>query len=101
MYCYTNSLLYIYSMQNETNNKMTQTVQLQSVGNIEAKEAQEFKIGESMMWNFGYTSEILSVIKETKTQIIFGMNSVDPSGKSNGQTYERRLKKNRLVAIAK
>ena len=80
---------------------MDLTVQLQSVGYVKAKEAQQFKIGELMMWNFGYKSEILSIVKETKTQIIFSLNSIKPNGSTDGKVYERRLKKNRLIAIAK
>ena len=80
---------------------MEKFIQIQSVGKVEAKPVSEFKIGEKMMWNFGYTSEILGVAKETKTQIILKMNSVSPEGKSNGEVYERRMKKDRLAAIAK
>lgn len=76
-----------------------QTIQLQSVGHVPAKPVSQFKVGEKMMWNFGYTSTILSILKETNTQIIFQMKSFDPSGNSDGKIYDRRMKKTRLAAI--
>tara|TARA_R110002049_G_scaffold224712_4_gene396499 strand:+ start:4499 stop:4735 length:237 start_codon:yes stop_codon:yes gene_type:complete len=75
------------------------TIQLQSIGKVEAKKSIDFKVGEKMKWNFGYTSEILEIVKETKTQIVFKLNSIDPTGKISDFIGERRLKKERLVAI--
>ena len=72
--------------------------QLQGIGKVEAKAAASFKIGEKMAWNYGCISEIIEVVKETKTQIVFKMKGFDPLGKYTS-TYERRFKKDRLVAI--
>lgn len=80
---------------------MTNTVQLQSVGRVAAKPASEFKVGDFMAWNFGYASEVLEIVKETKSFITFKLNSIDPMGRVTDTTAERRLGKNRLVAIAK
>ena len=77
------------------------TIQLQGLGQVNAKQAQDFSIGETMMWNFGYTSEILEIVKETKTQIIFKLNSICSMGKNTGFIGERRLKKQRLVGFKK
>ena len=71
-----------------------QTIQIQSVGKVEAKPAIEFKAGEKMLWNFGYTSTIISVASETAAFITFLMQ-----GKEE-KPYERKFKKTRLVAIA-
>ena len=76
------------------------TIQIQSVGKVNAKPAAEFSVGEKMLWNFGYSSEILEIVKETPTQIVFKINSISPTGKVEDFTGERRLKKTRLVAIA-
>lgn len=75
------------------------TIQLQSIGKVEAKKASDFKVGEKMKWNFGYTSEVLEIVKETKTQIVVKLNSIDPLGRVSDFIGERRLKKERLVAI--
>jgi hypothetical protein len=77
-------------------NTNTQTVQLQSVGHVAAKPAKDFKVGEFMAWNFGYASEVLEIVKETKSFITFKLSSTE-----SDYVGERRLGKNRLVAIVK
>ena len=79
---------------------MQNTIQLQYVGKVNAKPVQDFKIGEKMMWNYGFTSEIISIVKETPKQIILEMNSVSPEGKKSEGTHRRRMQKTRLAAIA-
>ncbi len=79
---------------------MKNKVQIQSIGKVNGKQAINFKKGEKMLWNFGYKSEVLDIVSETAKFITFKLNSVDPFGKTSGEIYERRLKKDRLVAIA-
>jgi len=50
---------------------MEQTIQLQAIGHVRAKPAQDFKIGECFVWNYGGVSKIVAVKKETKQQIVF------------------------------
>ena len=71
------------------------TVQLQGIGKVEGKFGNEIKIGDELMWNFGYTSIVKSILKETKSFITFLITSTN-----DGNDYERRIKKDRLVAIA-
>ena len=73
--------------------KMEQKIQLQGVGLRAAKPASEFKVGEFFVWNYGYHSEIVGIKKVTKHQIVFLTQSQD------GEIYERRLGKSRLVGI--
>lgn len=76
-------------------------VHLQSVGKVEAKPAQEFEVGEYMMWNFGNVSKIISILKETKSFITFEVLCPDCWGDwAEAKTYERKTKKEKLVAIA-
>lgn len=70
------------------------TKQLQGIGNVPAKLAKDFKIGEKTIWNYGYIETILN-IEYTK------------SGKSlkwiidtNGKKSVRILRVNTLVGIA-
>lgn len=75
-------------------------VHLQSVGKVEAKPAQDFEIGEFMVWNFGSQSKVVGIAKETKAFITFELLSPDCWGDwSDAKVLERRLKKSRLVAI--
>ena len=71
---------------------MKQSIQIQAVGRVEAKPAVDFKIGESMMWNFGGTTEILRIVRETAKMIIYELQG-------ENDTHERKFKKDRLVAI--
>lgn len=78
-----------------------QTIHLQNIGKAKAKPAQEFKIGEFMLWNYGSQSKVISITKETKAFITFEI--MYPLGGSNDWSNtgisERRLKKSRLVGI--
>ena len=68
-------------------------IHLQGVGKTSAKPASEFAVGDSMMWNDGYTSEVIEIVGETAKFVTVALR---------GETYdriERRLKKSRLVAI--
>lgn len=67
-------------------------IQLQGIGLVKAKEAGEFKIGDVMVWNYGATSVIKGIAKETKAFITY-------ITESKGETYERKLKKSRLVGF--
>ena len=77
------------------NEKRADAIQLQACGLVKAKPAAEFKIGELMAWNFGYVSEVVGILFETKAFITFETLCHD------GKVYPRRLKKDRLVAMAK
>ena len=70
---------------------MTQTTHLQGIGSHTAKQAQDFSIGETMVWNYGGTSIVTGITKNTPAFITFEIES-------NGKTYTRRLNKTRLVA---
>jgi hypothetical protein len=75
-------------------------VHLQGIGKVEAKPAQEFQIGEFMMWNTGSQSKVVGIAKETKAFITFEILYPDCwRDWANAKVGERRLKKTRLVAI--
>lgn len=71
------------------------TVHLLGYGRADAKMGNEFKIGEKMLWNYGSKSLITGILKETKSFITFILLC------SDGIKYERRIKKDRLIAIGK
>jgi hypothetical protein len=73
---------------------MAATIQVQQVGKVQAKPAAQFKAGDQMVWNFGYTSTILAVASETKAFITYLLKDNKTSA-----SHERRLKKTRLVAF--
>lgn len=75
-------------------------VHLQYFGKTQSKAAQDFKVGELMMWNGGLRSEVLEILNETGSFITFKISGCGKYGEVDKSTsYERRLKKNRQVAI--
>lgn len=79
---------------------MNNTTHLQGIGRVEAKQVKDFSIGEKIMWNYGGVSEILEIVKETKSFITFKMFSTSLHRNEEPFTHERRMGKNRLAAIA-
>ena len=69
-----------------------QTIHLQGIGEKEAVAAQELKVGDILMWNFGYTSTIIEILKETAKSI-----TIKTKNKDN-YIGTRRLFKTTLVA---
>ena len=68
-------------------------IHLQGHGKQEAKFAESIKIGDVLMWNYGATSKVINIISETPKYITLGIQE------ESGNIYERRLKKDRLVAF--
>lgn len=73
---------------------MSKTIQLQSIGRVNAVPAIDLKVGDTTIWNFGYTETIAKVAKETAKTITFEI-----SCNTTGKTLQRRLNKTRLVGI--
>lgn len=71
-----------------------QTIQLQSIGLVQAVEAESLKVGDITVWNFGATEEIVEVLKPTAKFVKLIIRSV-----KSGELFERKLKKTRLVGI--
>lgn len=69
-----------------------QTIHLQGIGEKEAVAAQKLKVGDILMWNFGYTSTIIEILKETAKSITIKTKSKD------NYIGTRRLMKTTLVA---
>jgi len=69
------------------------TIQLQEIGTVTAKPAQDFKIGDVMIWNFGGTTKVVGIVGETAKFITFKIADAH-------NVYIRRLKKVRLVGVA-
>jgi hypothetical protein len=72
----------------------TATVQIQSVGKCNGKPAGQLKIGDITIWNFGRTATFAGFKKETKAQVVAEFISRD------GTKWEKRMGKDRLVAVA-
>lgn len=62
-------------------------------GEVEGQPAENIKAGDTLMWNFGIKSEVLSIDKITPKSI-----TITTKG-SNGKEYRRTLRKSTLVCI--
>lgn len=62
-------------------------------GDVEAQPAENVKIGDILMWNYGIKSEVVSIDKTTDKSITISERY------SNGKLYQRLMRKNRLVCI--
>lgn len=61
-----------------------------------AIEVKNLKVGDIVIWNFGFKSRVIEIVKETKSQRIVKLEPVD----YNGKIHDRRMGKERLVAVA-
>ena len=93
-------LLPLYSQQRSgrTNTKIMQpTMRLQGIGLVAAQPAENIKVGDVLVWNYGATETVVSVAPKGNVSL-----SLVISYKSYGGTIEqttRTLKKSRLVCI--
>ena len=73
------------------NQEIKNTIQLQSVGLVSGTPAGEIKVGTTLLWNFGSTSIVKFITKETNKSIWFLTET------ENGNTYNRRFLKTRII----
>lgn len=75
---------------------MANTVKLQGIaGHKEGTPAKELKIGNVIVWNFGYKSEVVDIVpSKTGKTITFMLKSLD-----SGNISPRKMGADRLVVI--
>jgi len=79
----------------------TMTIHLQGVGRQNAIFAGNIMVGDILVWNYGTTSEVLSIEDPGKAYIIITERYESWIKKGELLTSERKMKKDRLVAYAK
>ena len=70
------------------------SMRLQGIGIVLGVPASEIKEGDFLIWNFGYTSEVTKILKETAKTVTLEIIE-------SGKRYERKLNKTRIVCRAK
>ena len=70
---------------------MTNSIQLQAIGKVNALAAGNVKIGTTLLWNFGSTSKVVAIPRQTNKSIWITEVS------EKGNTYTRRFLKTRLI----
>jgi len=71
---------------------MTNSIQLQAIGLVNGTPAGEIKVGTTLLWNFGSTSIVKGITKETEKSVWFLTQN------ENGNFYNRRFLKTRVIA---
>lgn len=74
------------------------TIHLQGIGNVRAKPADELRVGDTTLWNYG-AKEIIQSIEQTSKAFIT-VYVLPPYADRYATPQPRRLKRSRLVGIA-
>ncbi|MFB8120595.1 hypothetical protein ACFQ6U_14145 [Streptomyces sp. NPDC056465] len=69
------------------------TIRLQGVGRKPAVEAQFLSVGDTLMWNAGETTEVLTIVEASPKFV-----RITEKSTRTGAVHDRRLMKTRLVA---
>ena len=72
-------------------------MRLQGIGMVEGTPAAEIKIGDTLMWNYGGTSEVLEIKKSKTGKTLY----LKTRSNSDDKIYDRTLRAKRLVCILK
>ncbi len=70
---------------------MKNTIQLQEIGLVNGTPAGKIKVGTTLLWNFGSTSIVKEITKETEKSVWFLEQT------QNGNFYNRRFLKTRVI----
>ena len=68
-------------------------VWLQGIGAIAGKKAEEIVVGDVLVWNYGYTSEVKAILGETSKTVTLQIED-------GGKLFERKFKKDRYVGFS-
>lgn len=75
-------------------------VMLPTLGNCRAVKASRLRIGDKIVWNHGYISEIVSIDPDEDNFIIFGIVQATPGHRQYGRRKsDRRVKDTTLVPV--
>lgn len=75
---------------------MNNTVRLQGLGTSKGTPVKDLKIGDIIMWNFGYKSQVVDLVPSKTGKTITAMLRSD----SDGVVRERKMGADRLVVLA-
>ena len=75
--------------------QMEKSIHLKKIGQHKAKPASEIKVGDTLVWNWGWTSLVTQIVSETPKTIIIESREAD----NGDRICTQRLLKSRLVAF--
>ena len=76
------------------NENHPRAMRLIEMGLVLGTPASEIKAGDLLMWNYGYTSQVNSIIKETAKTLTISVTET-----KSQKIFERKLHKSRLVCL--
>ena len=80
-----------YQSVNENNPRAMRLIEM---GLVLGTPASEIKAGDFLVWNYGYTSQVNSIIRETAKTLTISVTET-----KSQKIFERKLHKNRLVCL--
>ena len=79
-------------LYNGVTSRVSGKLQLQGIGEVSAVRGGDLRVGDTTMWNYGYTDKVTG-IKDAKSQVVLTLTN------SKGRTAERRINKSRMVGV--
>jgi len=76
----------------DNRNTPTETTKLQGVGNHPARQANDIRVGDTLVWNGGHTSQVVGM-RRSGSQLTLNLRGED------GVVRERRVGRHRLLAV--
>lgn len=76
------------------NENHPRAMRLIEIGLVLGTPASEVKAGDLLMWNYGHTSQVNSIVKETTKTLTISVTET-----KSQKVFERKLYKNRLVCL--
>jgi len=80
-----------YQLVNDNHPKAMRLIE---IGVVLGTPASDIKAGDLLMWNYGHTSKVNSIIRETAKTLIISVTET-----KSQKNFERKLHKNRLVCL--
>jgi len=73
------------------------SIHLIEIGAVDAKLGRDVQVGDVLLWNYGFESEVVKVDDVSPSYVLVTMKENDVWKKPTGGTVTRKLKKDRLV----
>lgn len=86
-----------YKSESKDSEVKTQKIHLQSIGEKNAVEASNIKVGDEMIWNFGYKEKVLDITPSKSGQSL----TMKIKDMQSGNTLTRTIRAKSLVALTR
>lgn len=85
----------------DSNTNTNQTTHLQGIGRVPAIPANDLRVGDTIIYNYGSRSVVCGITARGKSQIIVHTAAVGRRSGQPGGFYTSVISRTRLVAVAR